>query len=185
MLIIHWSSETIGRLISIIDFLILTIKSLISIIKWLISIIDSVFLIIDFLISTIDILIWMINSLISITFFFDINHWLAHHYTGRRSELRHSTLWHSSNSYPINIYPAQKSWRHTNWTQSFTIRRSRTRGIEDKRAHHKNDIRATQSFPKQTLITDIRQKDISNLGIKHREMLHTHNRHTVIEYTDI
>ena len=59
------------------------------------------------------------------------------------------------------------------------------RGIEDKRSHHKKDIKATQSFPKQTLITDILETDISNLGIKDTEMLHTHNRHTVIKSSDI
>ena len=59
------------------------------------------------------------------------------------------------------------------------------RRFEDKRSHHKKDIKATQSYPKETLITDILQTDILNLGIKHTEMLHTHNRHTVIEYTDI
>ena len=59
------------------------------------------------------------------------------------------------------------------------------RGIEDKRSHQKKDIKATQSFPKQTLITDILPTHISNLGIKHKEMPHTENRHTVIEYTDI
>ena len=59
------------------------------------------------------------------------------------------------------------------------------RGIEDERSHHKKDIKATQSFPKQTLITDILPTHISNLGIKQTEMLHTQNRHTVIEYTDI
>ena len=41
------------------------------------------------------------------------------------------------------------------------------RGIEDKRSHQKKDIdiKAKQSFPKQTLITDILQTDILNLGI--------------------
>ena len=60
-----------------------------------------------------------------------------------------------------------------------------SQSIEDKRSHYKNDIKATHSFHKQTLITDILQTDIWNLGIKHTEMLHTNNRHTVIEYTDI
>ena len=51
----------------------------------------------------------------------------------------------------------------------------------------KEDIKATQSFPKQTLITDKHRSktDISNLSIKHTEIPQTHNRHTVVDYTDI
>ena len=90
-------------------------------------------------------------------------HWLAHHYTGRHSELRNSTLWHS------DAFVKQLSNKHSSGAEILETHKLNSaiqhteiphRGIEYKRSHHKNDIKATQSFPKQTLITDILQTDI-------------------------
>ena len=78
---------------------------------------------------------------------------------------------HSSSAEILETHKLNSAIQHTEIPQ---------RGFEDKRSHHKKDIKATQSFPTQTLITEILQTDILNA-----EMLHTNNRHTVIECTDI
>ena len=117
--------------------------------------------------------------------FIDINHWLAQHYTGRHYELRHSTLWHSSNSYPINIHPEQKCWRHTNETQPFSIRRSRTEPSRRKDSITKTILKPHSHSPNRHWSQTFCRETFQIWALKYTDMPHTHNRHTVIGYTDI